>query len=44
MGQWLQAGATDFVLDLPAPSCRSLIESLDWISSELGPAAGLART
>jgi probable F420-dependent oxidoreductase len=43
LGHWLAAGATDFVLDLPAPSRRSLIESLDWIGSELGPAAGLTR-
>jgi hypothetical protein len=43
LGHWLRAGATDFVLDLPAPSRRGLIESLDWIGSELAPAAGLTR-
>jgi probable F420-dependent oxidoreductase len=44
LGQWLQAGATDFVLDLPAPSHQGLCESLDWIASDLAPAAGLMRT
>jgi probable F420-dependent oxidoreductase len=40
---WQEAGATDFVLDLPAPSFAELCRSLDWITESLIPAAGLVR-
>jgi probable F420-dependent oxidoreductase len=41
IGRWRTAGATDFVLDLPAPSYADLCESLDWVAESLVPSAGL---
>jgi probable F420-dependent oxidoreductase len=43
LARWREAGATDFVLDLPAPSFAELCRSLDWVTESLVPAAGLTR-
>jgi probable F420-dependent oxidoreductase len=34
---WRQVGATDFVLDLPAPSAAELDRSLEWVGEHLIP-------
>jgi probable F420-dependent oxidoreductase len=44
MARWRAAGATDFVLDLPAPSRAELGESLEWVAANIIPAARLVRS
>jgi probable F420-dependent oxidoreductase len=39
---WLRLGATDFIIDLPAPSLVAFHEALSWFAEVAAPAAGLS--
>ncbi|MEV6900289.1 TIGR03619 family F420-dependent LLM class oxidoreductase [Amycolatopsis sp. NPDC051372] len=40
--RWTAIGATDFIIDLPAPSLTAFTEALAWFAEIAAPAAGLA--
>jgi probable F420-dependent oxidoreductase len=37
IARWKEAGATDFILDLPSPSLNALVESMAWFAEEVRP-------
>jgi probable F420-dependent oxidoreductase len=39
--QWQAVGATDFIVDLPAPTAMAFEEGLAWFATEVAPEAGL---
>jgi probable F420-dependent oxidoreductase len=40
--RWLDTGATDFIVDLPAPSRAGFDEALEWYAKVAAPMAGLS--
>jgi probable F420-dependent oxidoreductase len=43
LARWQEAGATDFLLDLPAPSRSELGDALEWVAVNIVPTARMVR-